>query len=59
MREEAPVMWSQIKKPSSGFWSVVRYDDIKHVELNPQIFCPSGASINMSVLATTKARLNG
>ena len=38
MREEAPVMWSQIRKPSSGFWSVVRYDDVKHVELNPQIF---------------------
>ena len=46
MREEAPVMWSQIKKPSSGFWSVVRYEDVKHVELNPQIFSSQRGSMN-------------
>ena len=56
MREEAPVMWSQIKKPSSGFWSVVRYDDVKHVELNPQIFSSQRGSINMSVLRNDKGK---
>ena len=53
MREEAPVMWSQIKKPSSGFWSVVRYDDVKHVELNPLTFSSQRGSINMSCLLYT------
>ena len=56
MREDAPVMWSQIKKPSSGFWSVVRYDDVKHVELNPQIFSSQRGSINMSVLRNDKGK---
>lgn len=50
MREEAPVMWSNMKKPSSGFWSVSRYDDIKQVELNPQIFSSQRGSMNMSVV---------
>ena len=49
-------MWSQIKKPSSGFWSVVRYDDVKQVELNPQIFSSQRGSINMSVLRNDKGR---
>ena len=56
MREDSPVMWSQIKKPSSGFWSVVRYDDVKHVELNPQIFSSQRGSINMSVLRNDKGK---
>ena len=51
MRDDAPVMWSQIKKPASGFWSVTRYDDVKQVELNPQIFSSQRGSINMSVLS--------
>jgi len=56
MREDAPVMWSQIKQPSSGFWSVVRYDDVKHVELNPQTFSSQRGSINMSVLRNDKGK---
>ena len=40
MRESAPVMWSSMgrSKFTSGFWSVSRYDDIKSVELAPQIY---------------------
>ena len=51
MREDAPVMWSPVKKPASGFWSVTRYDDVKQVELNPQLFSSQRGSINMSVLS--------
>jgi len=29
MREQAPVMWSRMKRGGAGFWSVSRYDDIK------------------------------
>ena len=56
MRDDAPVMWSQIKKPASGFWSVTRYDDVKQVELNPQIFSSQRGSINMSVLSNPKGK---
>ena len=56
MREEAPVMWSTMKKPSSGFWSVSRYDDIKQVELNPQIFSSQRGSMNMSVVQNEKGK---
>ena len=56
MREEAPVMWSNIRRPSSGFWSISRYKDVKHVELNPQIFSSQRGSINMSVLPNEKGK---
>ena len=49
MRNEAPVMWSPMAKGASGFWSVSRYDDIKTVELNPQIYSSQRGGINMSV----------
>lgn len=49
MRETAPVMWSPIGKGASGFWSVSRYDDIKQVELAPQIFSSQRGSINMAI----------
>ncbi len=49
MRNEAPVMWSQMRKGADGFWSVSRYDDIKHVELNPQIFSSQRGGINLAV----------
>jgi len=32
MREDAPVMWTPMRKSMSGFWSVTGYDDIKSVE---------------------------
>ena len=57
MREQAPVMWSNMKKPASGFWSVSRYDDIKAVELNPSVFSSQRGSINLALLpeGNTKA----
>ena len=51
MREEAPVMWSTPgRMKTSGFWSVSRYDDVRHVELNPDIFSSQRGSMNMAVL---------
>lgn len=49
MREKAPVMWTPMGKGASGFWSVSRYEDIKTVELNPQIYSSQRGGINMSV----------
>ena len=49
LRENAPVHWSRGNKGISGFWSVTRYDDIKQVELAPQIFSSERGSINLGV----------
>lgn len=48
MREQAPVMWSQMRK-ADRFWSVSRYDDIKSVELAPTVFSSQRGGINMAV----------
>ena len=49
MREQAPVMWSKMGRGGSGFWSVTRYEDIKSVELSPQIFSSQRGGINLAV----------
>lgn len=50
MREQAPVMWSPGLKKTSGFWSVSRYEHVRHVELNPDTFSSQRGSMNMAVL---------
>lgn len=49
MRNEAPVMWSKMRKGGSGFWSVSRYEDIKTVELTPEIYSSQRGGINLAV----------
>ena len=49
MREDAPVMWSAMGRKAARFWSVSRYDDIKTVELNPQVFSSQRGGINIAV----------
>ncbi len=49
MREEAPVMWSGIGQGGSGFWSVTRYEDIKTVELQPDVFSSQRGSIHLAI----------
>lgn len=49
MREQAPVMWSPTEKDISGFWSITRYEDIKHVELAHRVFSSQRGGINMAV----------
>lgn len=49
MRSEAPVMWSKMGRGGTGFWSVSRYEDIKAVELQPQVFSSERGGINLAV----------
>lgn len=49
MRENAPIMWSTMRKPMSGFWSVTRYADIKTVELAPKVFSSERGGIFLGV----------
>ena len=49
LRETAPVHWTKGTDRISGYWSVTRYDDIKHVELNPALFSSQRGSINLGV----------
>lgn len=49
LREQAPVSWTPMARKSRGFWSVVRYEDIKTVELAPEIYSSEHGSINMGI----------
>ena len=49
MRESAPVCWC--KEPpelGAGFWALTRYDDVRHVSLNPQVFSSQKGGILMA-----------
>ena len=54
MREDAPVMWTPMRKNMSGFWSVTGYDDIKAVELAPKTFSSERGSMLLSVAPRSK-----
>lgn len=50
MREQAPVVWQASSiSHFSGFWALSRYEDIKHVELNPSIFSSQRGSIHLGL----------
>ena len=49
LRKNAPISWTPMPRKTRGFWSVTRYEDIKTVELNPQIFSSQRGSINMAL----------
>ncbi|MEM7220656.1 MAG: cytochrome P450 [Pseudomonadota bacterium] len=49
MRDEAPVMWSRFARGASNYWSVTRYEDIKAVEQNTDVFSSQRGGINMAV----------
>ena len=57
MREQAPVMWSTMKKPASGFWSLSRYQDIKQVELSPAVFSSQRGSMNLAMIPPANDRV--
>jgi len=52
-RENAPVSWTPIKG-MRGFWSVVRYEDIKSVEVQPEIYSSERGSIHMGGMDVPK-----
>lgn len=37
LRREAPVYWHP-EKDGPGFWAITKYEDLKHVSRNPQLF---------------------
>lgn len=37
LRREAPVFWHE-EKDGPGFWAITKYDDLKYVSRNPQLF---------------------
>lgn len=49
LRERAPISWTTLPGKARGFWSVVRYADIKTVELAPDIYSSQRGSINMGL----------
>lgn len=49
LRERAPISWTPMARDGNGFWSAVRYADIKAAELAPEIFSSEHGSINMSI----------
>lgn len=49
LRENAPVSWSSTPRNTRGIWSVTRYEDIKTVELNSDIYSSERGSINMTM----------
>ena len=49
MRENAPICWC--KEPpdfGGGFWALTRYDDVRAVSLNPQVFSSQKGGILMA-----------
>jgi cytochrome P450 len=54
MREDAPVMWTGMRKGVSGFWSVSGYDDIKSVELAPKTFSSERGSMLIAISPRSK-----
>ena len=49
LRKTAPVSWSPLPRKARGIWSVTRYEDIKTVELAPEIYSSERGSINMAM----------
>jgi len=54
LREQARISWSPAPK-MRGFWSVVKYEDIKAVEVKPEIFSSELGSIHMGIMETPKS----
>ena len=49
MRERAPVCWvKETGEQGAGFWALTRYEDVRHVSLNPQIFSSQRGGILMA-----------
>lgn len=49
LREQAPVVWTPFPAKVRGFWAITRYEDIKTVEVNPDIYSSERGSINLAL----------
>ena len=58
LRLNAPVFFhdSMLNDPEPGYWVLTKYDDIKHVSMNPQIFSSQYATGNLLTLGTEENR---
>ena len=45
-----------LNDPEPGYWVLTKYDDIKHVSMNPQIFSSQYATGNLLTLGTEENR---
>ncbi len=41
LRQESPVHWSPPGEVANGFWSITKYEDIRYVSRNPELFISS------------------
>ena len=48
LREQAPVSWNVLSPKVRGFWAVTRYEDIKAVEVRPDVYSSERGSINLA-----------
>ena len=58
LREKAPVYFHNPMPtdPEPGYWVLTKYEDIKHVSMNPKIFSSQYASGNLLTLGTEENR---
>ena len=58
LRLNAPVFFHDpmLNDPEPGYWVLTKYDDIKHVSMNPQIFSSQYATGNLLTLGTEENR---
>lgn len=51
LREHAPVSWYNVPtKMADGFWAITRYEDIKAVELAPDVYSSQRGTMSMAQL---------
>lgn len=57
LRREDPVHWNPEPEPNSGFWSVMRYDDIIDVLRNPEAFSSQLGAVSLEELDTRQLEI--
>lgn len=55
IRKDAPVAWCNIPfKDTRGFWSITRYEDVKAIEINSELFSSQKGTINLVITQKNK-----
>lgn len=47
LRNKYPLYWNEEAEPEPGFWNITKYEDIKYISTNPQLFS-SAKGINIA-----------
>ena len=58
LRDNAPIFFHEPMPmdPEPGYWALTRYEDIKHVSMNPKIFSSQYSSGNLLTLGSEENR---